>query len=241
MKKLIILISSLIILMSFMSCSEKNVNILVFTKANGFKHAAIQKGAETVKEMEKIYPFKVTVSDDSLMFSEQSLKQFDVALFMNTTGNILGNEEKLAFQNFIRNGGGFVGVHAASDTEHDWDWFDQLVGTHFSDHPRIQKAKLNVLKNDTPSTKHLPKVWEMTDEWYNWKHDLDPSIEVLITIDETTYEGGKHGDNHPISWRHEFEGGKVWFTALGHVLENFDDENFIKHLAGGIKWAASKY
>jgi len=219
---------------------SENINILVFTKANIFVHESRIAGAEAIKNLEVNYPFNVVISEDSLIFSDEKLVDFDVIVFVSTSGNILNESGKRAFKKFIQNGGGFVGIHGASDTEYDWEWFDDLLGTHFDMHPKVQTAIMDVLVNDALSTKHLPVKWEWTDEWYNWRHDLDPKIEVLITVDENTYEGGKHGSFHPISWRQDFEGGRCWYTALGHKSELYNDENYIRHIAGGIEWASGK-
>ena len=219
---------------------SENINVLVFTKANVFVHESRITGAETIKEMEKTHQFNVVISEDSLIFSDEKLKDFDVIVFMNTSGNVLNNNGKQAFKKFVQNGGGFVGIHGASDTEYDWEWYDDFLGTHFDEHPKVQTAIMDVLVNDAPSTKHLPAKWEWTDEWYNWRHDLNPQIEVLITVDENTYEGGKYGLFHPISWRQEIEGGRCWYTALGHKSELYNDEHFIRHIAGGIEWASGK-
>lgn len=241
--KLIKLLSFIIFVMSTIiitGCESRVTSILVFTKANGYVHESTAEGAKAIKYLEKSYPFNVEISEDSLIFNEKSLKNYDVILFLNTSGNILDQQGKDAFVKFIQSGGGFVGIHGASTTDYDWDWYGNLLGTYFLDHPEMQKAMLNVLDNIDISTKHLPNQWEWTDEWYNWRHPLSKNIDILITVDESTYEGGKEGNFHPISWHHEFDGGRSWFTALGHRPESYSDERFMKHIVGGIMWAVSK-
>jgi type 1 glutamine amidotransferase len=218
----------------------KKTKILVFNKANGFVHESIEAGTEAVLKMTDQYPFIVDVSDDSLRFRDSILEDYDVIVFMNTSGVIFDQEGRQAFQNYIRSGGGFVGVHGASTNEYEWEWFGRMLGNHFDDHPKIQKAIMTIEIPDAPSTEHLPSKWEWTDEWYNWRYEFDPAIEVLISVDESTYEGGKHSEYHPISWRQEFEGGRVWYTAIGHQIDSYKDENFIRHIAGGIKWVSQQ-
>lgn len=130
-------------------------------------------------------------------------------------------------------GGGYVGVHAASDTEYEWPWYGQLVGGYFESHPKTQNATLQVKNPNHPSTKHLPQLWTRTDEWYNFKN-LNPKVNVLLTIDESSYEGGKNGSHHPMAWFHEFDGGRAFYTALGHTEASYKDPLFLKHLTGGI-------
>src|SRR5690606_34575712 len=141
---------------------------------------------------------------------------------------------------FIRGGGGFVGIHAASDTEHDWEWYGQLVGAYFNRHPQVQPA--NVVVNDTShiSTRCLPALWTRTDEWYDFKAQPADGMKILASLDETSYRGGQMGESHPIAWYHEFDGGRAWYTGLGHTNESFAEPAFLDHLAGGILWALKK-
>lgn len=236
-KTIFIIISSLLLF----NCTDQKIRVLVFTKANGFIHESRIAGAEAIKKLEKEFQFIVTKSEDSLLFRKNELDKFDVIVFLSTSGNILDEEGKYSFVEFIRNGGGFVGIHGATTTEYDWVWFNKLIGAHFDKHPKIQRAVMNILNPNTLSTQHLPNQWVWTDEWYNWRNELSPEIEVLITVDETTYEGGKHEKFHPICWRHKFEGGRSWYTAIGHSAESYNDNDFLKHIAGGIMWASGKY
>ncbi|CAN0600739.1 unnamed protein product, partial [Ectocarpus sp. 12 AP-2014] len=93
-----------------------------------------------------------------------------------------------------------------------------------------------VVDNNHPSTKHLDSVWIMSDEWYNFKN-INPDINVLITLNEASYEGGNNGENHPISWYHAYDGGRAFYTEMGHTTETFEDANFLNHLLGGISYA----
>jgi cytochrome c len=142
-------------------------------------------------------------------------------------------------ERYIQAGGGFVGIHAATDTEYEWAWNNKLVGAYFKSHPKVQDATLNIIDKNHLSTEFLGDTWVKADEWYNLK-SINPNLNVLIKIDEKTYEGGENGDNHPISWYHEYDGGRAFYTVMGHTNETFNDPVFQKHLLGGINYAIGK-
>lgn len=209
--------------------------ILVFSATRGFRHASIAAGRDAFRSLGKANGFGTDFSEDPEQFEPENLRQYQAVVFLNTTGSFFNAAQKEAFQEFIRAGGGFVGVHSAADTFYDWPWYGELVGGYFKSHPEIQPAALHVIRKDHPATAHLPSPWERRDEWYNFK-SLGPEIRVLITIDEKSYRGGENGDHHPVSWFHEFEGGRAFYTALGHTRESYTEEPFLQHVLGGLKW-----
>ena len=147
--------------------------------------------------------------------------------------------EQGELEQFIRDGGGFVGIHAAADTEYEWPWYGKLVGAYFNGHPNdpnVREATLRIVDDQHPATEPLPQDWTRSDEWYNYKN-INPENEVLINLDESTYEGGTNGESHPISWYKEYDGGRAFFTGLGHTVESYTDSLFLAHLAGGIQYA----
>lgn len=217
----------------------KGKRILVFFETNGYYHESIPAGVSAIQALGKIHGFLVDTSGDSHLFTAEKLSVYDAIVFLNTTKDVLNEEEQTVFQQFMRSGKGFVGVHGATDTEFEWPWFNQLVGAYFKNHPKQQDAVLHISKPDHPTTRHLPKVWKRWDEWYNFK-DIQPYINVLITIDETSYAGGENGEKHPISWYHTFEGARVFYTAMGHTKESYEDLLFLQHLLEGIRYAAGK-
>jgi type 1 glutamine amidotransferase len=160
--------------------------------------------------------------------------------FVLTTGDVLDAERQAVLQRYIRRGHGFVGVHSAADTEHDWPWYGRLVGAYFESHPPIQPATLVVADPRHPSTAALPARWGRTDEWYNFTANPRPAVRVLATLDETTYSpgDGAMGQDHPIAWAHEFEGGRAWYTGGGHTEASYSEPLFRAHLLGGIRAAA---
>jgi type 1 glutamine amidotransferase len=147
--------------------------------------------------------------------------------------------QKQALQRYVHSGGGIVGMHAATDAEYNWPWFGKLMGGYFLSHPQQQTAKLDVVDNNHPATKDLPKAWTRFDEWYNFK-DLNNDVHVLLTIDETSYTGGKNGNHHPVSWWQDMEGGRMFYTALGHTDSSYIEPLFIKHLTGGIMFVMNR-
>ena len=211
-------------------------HVLVFTKTAGFRHDSIEHGVQALQGMAIENRWGLTHTEDAKFFNDTDLEKFDVVAFLNTTGDVLDDAQQAAFERYIQGGGGFVGIHAATDTEYDWPWFNRLVGGYFAGHPEIQPAELDVLVPDHPSTEHLPERWQRRDEWYNFKQ-MNPQVNVLLNLDETTYRGGTMGDHHPAAWYHEFDGGRAWYTAGGHTRESYAEEDFLKHIAGGIRWA----
>ncbi|MBD0284124.1 MAG: ThuA domain-containing protein, partial [Flavisolibacter sp.] len=210
--------------------------VLVFTKTKGFYHESIPNGAAAIQQLGKENNFLVDTTSNAGYFTEDSLKHYAVVIFLSTTQDVLNAEQQVAFQRFIQAGGGFVGIHAATDTEYDWPWYNKLVGAYFASHPRQQKAVIKVVDKNHPATSFLPDKWERFDEWYNFK-SVQPDIKVLAYLDETTYEGGQMGDNHPFIWYHEFDGGRAFYTGGGHTKESYSDSLFLKHILGGIKYA----
>ncbi len=220
-----------------LSCNEiDKPEILVFTKTAGYRHESIEAGIEAIKKIGAENSFVVDVSENADIFTKENLTRYAAVIFLNTSGDVLDSAQQLSFEQYIRSGGGFTGIHAASDTEPDWPWFQQLVGATFKNHPPVCKATLKVVENNHPATAMLPEIWERTDEWYNFKW-RNPEVTPLILLDETSYEGGENGDYHPIAWFHEFDGGRAFYTGGGHTKETFSEPLFLQHLLGGIRYA----
>lgn len=210
--------------------------LLVFYKTAGFHHDCIPAGKLAMVKLGEENGFDVDTTENAGAFDNKNLKKYAAILFLNTTGNVLNAEEQTAFETYIHNGGGFMGIHAATDTEYDWPWYNKLVGAWFSNHPKQQEATLIVVDKDHDATRHLGEKWVRFDEWYNFK-DLNPDVHVLIKIDEKSYEGGKNGDNHPMCWYHNFEGGRAFYTEMGHTKESYADPVYLQHVLGGLHYA----
>ena len=214
----------------------KNNNVLIFSKTNGYRHESIEVGIAAIRKLGADNNFTVDATEDSVFLTDANLKNYTSIIFLSTTGTVLGKDQELALQNFIHNGGGFVGIHAATDCEYEWPWYDKMIGANFLSHPQQQEAKLIIVDPTNISTKHLPATWVRKDEWYNFKN-MNPDVKVLIKIDETSYTGGKNGDNHPMAWCHTYEGGKIFYTELGHTQESYSDPLYLQHILGGIKYS----
>jgi type 1 glutamine amidotransferase len=215
--------------------------VLLFTKSVSYpwRHESIAEGVLMFKELSRKHRFGLTWTDDAAVFDDHDrLRGFDVVVFFHTSGDILNDAQKQAFQGYIRGGGNFVGVHGATFTMMDWPWYARLVGALHDGHPGRQTAAVRVEDPTHPSTAHLPAVWIVTDEWYDFR-EVSPEIRVVLSVDESTYTGGKMPDFHPIAWyQSNFEGGRSYYTLLGHTEEAFSDQWFQQHILGALWWAA---
>jgi cytochrome c len=232
----------LLLLMAF-ACSlglaVAQPRVLVFSKTDGFRHASIEAGKTAFQKMAADKGFQVDFTEDASQFTEAVLKKYHAVLFLNTTGDVLNNNQQTEFERYIQAGGGYVGIHAATDCEYDWPWYGRLAGAYFLDHPNpnnVQKGKFYVVQKNHWATQGMPDEFERTDEFYSFKQ-IDPSIRVLVKIDEKSYQGGKNGDNHPMSWYHEFDGGRAFYTAMGHTDETFSEPLFLNHVWAGLHYA----
>jgi type 1 glutamine amidotransferase len=222
------------------ACSFAKPKVLIFCKTAGFHHESIAVGIPAIIKMGQDNNFDVDTTTNAAKFTAENLKQYAAVIFLSTTGDVLNNEQQTAFEQYIKAGHGFVGVHAATDTEYDWPWYGKLVGAYFKSHPsKQQEANLEIVDRSFIATKHLPATWRRLDEWYNYKWIAD-DLHVLIKIDEKSYTGGENGDNHPMAWYHSFDGGRAFYTALGHTDASYADPLYLKHLLGGIKYAIGK-
>lgn len=231
----ILLVAIPLFISGFISAKPKK--ILVFSKTTGFRHnSAIEAGKKTILQLGIKNNFHVDTTENADVFTTDNLKQYAAVVFLCTTGNVLNDQQQQAFEQFIRSGGGFVGLHSAADTEYDWPWYGELNGAYFKSHPKQQEAVFNVVDQNNIATAHLPKVWKRFDELYNFKW-IGTDLHVLISIDENSYAGGENGENHPMSWYHNFDGGRAFYTALGHDNRSYEDPLYVKHILGGIQYA----
>jgi type 1 glutamine amidotransferase len=214
--------------------------VLVFTKTDGFRHASIPAAIQALRELGAQHGFTVDATEDAAAFNNANLARYAVVAFVLTAGDVLDNARQAAFERYIRSGRGFVGVHSALDSERDWAWYRQLVGTSFKSHPAIQTATLHVAEPRHLSTAGLPRRWVREDEWYNFTARPRRAARVLLRLDETTYAPGEGamGRDHPIAWLHEYDGGRSWYTGGGHTEASYSERLFRAHLLGGIRYAA---
>src|SRR5918992_1112150 len=188
----------LLAVVNIAATQQTEPRVLVFSKTTGFRHSSIETGIAAVQRLGGENGFAVEATEDASAFTERNLKRFRAVVFLNTTGDILDARQQDAFERYIQAGGGWVGVHAAADTEYDWPWYGRLAGAYFESHP-----------ND-------PNVRKGT-------------FRVLVDIDERSYQGGTNGDRHPMSWYHAYDGGRAFYTSMGHTDASFAEPLFLRH------------
>ncbi|MFJ9012740.1 ThuA domain-containing protein [Streptomyces canus] len=211
--------------------------VLVFSKTAGFRHDSIPDGVAAVKQLGETGGFTVDATEDANAFTPKNLRRYDAVVFLSTTGDVLDPTQQRAFEGYIRQGGGYVGIHAAADTEYDWAFYGGLVGAYFQSHPAIQPATVVAEDRAHPSTSGLPPTWNRTDEWYNYRSNPRDRAHVLASLDESSYTGGTMNGDHPIAWCQDYQGGRAFYTGLGHTKESYADPAFLGHVLGGIRYA----
>ena len=214
---------------------------LVFSKTAAFRHDNIPAAKAAIQKLGVDNGFNVTVTEDATAFTEANLEQYEVVIFLSTTGDVLNPSQQVAFENYIKAGGGYAGIHAASDTEYDWPWYGELVGAYFNNHPNgTPTATVKVEDPAHPSTAGIEPLWQRTDEWYNFRSNPRTKVHVLASMDETSYApgAGAMGAEHPIAWCQDYDGGRSWYTGMGHTDAAFGDPKFLGHILGGIQTAA---
>lgn len=235
----------LLIVLLYTTCNAQQFKAIVFTETAGYHHKSIPAGVAAIEKLSEKHFFEMEwrVKSENV-FSDEKLADVDVLIFLNTSGDILTDEEKDIFKKFIQSGKGFAGIHCASCTETNWEWYTQLVGRVFEFHPRIQTGKLLTLDRRFPGMELIPDNWHWTDEWYHFGDEKASDLSYLLRVDEASYEsitktGDPISDFHPISWYHQFDGGRSFYTALGHMPSSYQDDIFLSHIYGGIYWSAT--
>jgi len=233
---------------------EKRFSALIFSKTAAFRHTeCIPQGTVAIAQLAAKHGFEVDATENAALFTDENLANYDVVIFLCTTGDVLNAGQQAAFERFIQAGGGYAGIHSASDTEYDWPWYGGLVGAYFRDHPGVagvnqqfQTATMNVEDRHTPATRKLGKTWTREEEWYNFRTNPRDAVHVLLSVDESTYDprgysvpgGSPPMGDHPISWCHEYDGGRSFYTALGHKGVYWEEPELLAHVLGGIEMAA---
>lgn len=240
---------ALIALLGAKLASAQQFNALLFTKTDGWHHDSIASGVTAVQDLAKLHDFELFWTEDAdRVFNDEWLSRYDVVIFLLTTGDILNEEQQAAFEKYIKNGGGFAGIHSASDTEYEWDWYTNMVGHMFHIHPAVQTAVMKVEDPNFPGMDRFAPKFIFTEEWYEFDSPRTEDLSYLLSVDEKTYnpsvewatkKGDGMGDFHPVSWYKEYDGGRAFYTALGHLPATYSDADFMHHIFGGIYWAAT--
>ncbi|HMG67121.1 MAG TPA: ThuA domain-containing protein, partial [Chitinophagaceae bacterium] len=216
-KKLLLLVLAPFFLFSIASAQQKQFKALLVTTTRGWHHESLHYGVIALKELGVRNFFDVVLFEDPNSFNDKFLDQFQVIIFLNTTGDIFDSSQQKVMERFIRSGKGFVGIHSASDTEYDWEWYTKLVGRMFHIHPSVQTAKLKIIDDKFPGLQGFSDGRLWTDEWYEFGPEKVPDLHYILGVDESTYnpkvewatkKGEGMGAMHPLSWYHNFDGGR---------------------------------
>lgn len=228
--------------------AQKQFKALMVTTTRGWHHESLHSGVLAIQQLAEKNFFDVTLFENPNGFTDKFVQQFQVIIFLNTTGDIFDSAQQKVMERFIESGKGYVGIHSASDTEYDWDWYTKLVGRMFHIHPLIQTAKLNIIDASFPGLQGFSGNALWTDEWYEFGPEKISDLKYILAVDENSYntkvqwadkKGEGMGTFHPISWYHNYDGGRAFYTALGHMPTDFSDAAFLNHLYAGIFWAAT--
>lgn len=225
--------------------------VLVFSKTNSYRHSSIPAGNAALEAIARDNSWGVFVTENAAVFNPAQLVRFKAVVWNNVSGDVLLPEQKAAFRQYIEQGGGFVGIHAAGDRSHTWDWYvnELLGGAHFIGHPmnpQFQQAAIHVEDTAHPASAHLPAKWVRTDEWYSFAKSPRARVHVLATLDEATYkpDGGwfmggdiSMGRDHPIAWCRTVGQGRALYSALGHTEESYTERRNLELLDGAMHWA----
>ncbi|SHH19317.1 hypothetical protein SAMN04488109_3101 [Chryseolinea serpens] len=247
-RKIVVTALALQLSLCFTAVAQKQFKALLVTTTKGWHHESLHSGVLAIQQLGVRNSFDVSLFENPNGFTDKYLEQFQVVIFLNTTGDILDSAQQKVMERFIRSGKGFVGIHSASDTEYDWDWYTKLVGRMFHIHPVIQTAKLNIVDGTFPGLQGFAdgKLW--TDEWYEFGPEKIAGLKYVLAVDETSYDpkvqwgekkGLGMGKLHPVAWYHNYDGGRSFYTALGHIPAIFSDPAYLNHLYAGIYWAAT--
>ncbi|MFE6225947.1 ThuA domain-containing protein [Streptomyces sp. NPDC057854] len=220
------------------AAADPAYRILVFSKTAGFRHSSIDDGVAALRALGTTNNFTVDATEDAQAFTSGNLARYKAVVFLSTTGDVLDGTQQTAFEQYVQGGGGYVGIHAAADTEYDWPFYEGLAGALFHSHPAIQPATVRVEDRAHDATAHMGSAWQRTDEWYNYRTNPRTTAHVLASLDESSYAGGNMAGDHPIAWCKDYQGGRAFYTGGGHTDESYTDPAFRRHLLGGIRWAA---
>lgn len=229
---------------------KKQFNILLVTKTAGWHHESINEGVAGIRKLAEQNYFNVQWHQDGVAITSAYLQKFQALVFLNTTGDIFNANEQTAIEQFIKAGNGFVGIHSAADTEYEWPWYTQMVGRMFHIHPVIQTAKLKLTNQAFNGLEGIKDNQLWTDEWYEFGPELTKNLNYILTVDETSYnpkvewvekkvKGVGMGRFHPIAWYHQYDGGRSFYTSLGHMATDYTNQTFLNHVYAGIYWAAT--
>lgn len=214
------------------------VDVLVFTAVEDPEqaHASTSNAVELLEMSGRRYGMNVDATADAAHFTAEGLADYDAVVWLNTYGEVLDETQQVAFQEWMSQGGGFVGVHGAARTHTEWAYFHELVGAAAvaGEDSKVTSQTVTV-DNEHPATEGMPDNWEdHSDQWYSFDRSPAalPGMDVLATVPD-----GQDGER-PVAWCRSYDGGRAWYTALGHTVGAYQEADFMRLLRGGILWAA---
>lgn len=216
--------------------------ILIYSGTTGYRHDSIPAGTQAVTSIARKRGLTAVASEDPRVFSVGSLRRFRAIVLLSSTTDPKNpasewfvGDRRAALQSFVRRGGGIVAIHAAADSHYHWPWYTRLIGGHFARHPKgTPRGAVTVVDRAHPAVRGLAQTIRRTDEWYYFE-DYDPTSRLLVTLDPTSI-GEPDVNPNPVSWAREVDGGRVFYTAMGHTKESFSDPWFVRHVADGLDW-----
>jgi type 1 glutamine amidotransferase len=219
------------------TAADGDFRVLLFSRTAEYRHDSIPAAIAAFMDMQAPGAYQAESTEDPAWFTAAILRRFQVVVFLMTTGEVLDTDQQDAFQAWVDAGGGYLGVHSASDTEYDWPFYGELVGAYFSGHPDIAAATVAIEAPDHPAVAGLLSPWSRRDEWYDFRSNPRESVTVLATVDESTYRGGTMGADHPIVWAHQTaSGSRAFYTGMGHTTESYGETTFRQHLLSALRW-----
>jgi type 1 glutamine amidotransferase len=225
------------------STSRAKRNVLYLTHSAGFKHEVLPLSHQILKGIgERSGAFEVTATEDCSLLSRSGLAKFDAVVFYTTGELPISDEQKLAFLDFIKSGKGFVGIHSATDTFYKWPEYGELIGGYFDGHPWHQNVTIKVEDRHHPATRHLERSFNIKDEIYQIKSFSRNRVHVLMSLDPNSVDlklpsVHRADKDFAIAWWRRYGSGRVFYTALGHRPEVWQDKRFQQHLLGALRWA----
>ena len=227
-------------LLCLCACSSSPGDILVYTRTAGFRHDSIPVAVDALATIAAANRLSIEHTEDPAVFNPSRLSRYAAVVFLHTTGDMLDSQGVDALAAYVRQGGGFLGIHAAADALYGSSTYRGLVGAQFLRHPALQPGTLVVEDASNAATAPLPARWQHVDEFYDFATNPRGTVRVLLRVDESTYQGGGMGSDHPIAWCHAVGEGRSIYTALGHPIESWSDPAFLAHVAGALQIAAAK-
>jgi type 1 glutamine amidotransferase len=232
MRRLILLL--LAILIAAPAAAADRGAILIYSGTTGYRHESIPAGIAAVTTIARKRGLTVEASEDPNVFSADHLKRFRAIVLLSCTtdpknpaSEWLTGSRREALQQFLHRGGGILAIHAAADSHYHWPWYGKMIGGHFARHPQGTPT-------GTIRTLATGKTRSRTDEWYYFD-DWDPTSHLLVTLDPQSI-GEADVNPNPMTWTRKVEGGRVFYTAMGHTTESYSEPWFLSQLAGGLDW-----